>query len=151
MVQKNLVWTKTWHNIWFEIGPTFVCGTMNLCFYRNNWAATRPNQQNDLYAQRRLRSAWESAQTDQSSLCAQWIVKDPAFLHADSKDWSDWVDAQSDTNLRWVHRSFCWFCRVAAQIIFKSYPYWIVFMAFVVLLYNCEILEFWNSVNTDIA
>ena len=37
-------------------------------------------------AQRRLRSAWASAQSDQSSLCAQWVAKDPMFLHADSED-----------------------------------------------------------------
>ena len=43
-----------------------------------------------LCAQRRLRSAWASAQSDQSSLCAQWVVKDPSFLHANSKD-SDWT------------------------------------------------------------
>ena len=39
-----------------------------------------------LCAQRRLRSAWASAQSDQSSLCAQWVAKDPSFLHADNKD-----------------------------------------------------------------
>ena len=39
-----------------------------------------------LCAQRRLRSAWASAQSDQSSLCTQWVAKDPSFLHADSKD-----------------------------------------------------------------
>ena len=37
-------------------------------------------------AQRRLRSAWAFAQSDQPSLCAQWVAKDPSFLHADSKD-----------------------------------------------------------------
>ena len=26
------------------------------------------------------------AQSDQSSLCAQWVAKDPSFLHADSED-----------------------------------------------------------------
>ena len=36
------------------------------------------NQQNDLCAQRRLRSAWSK-----SSLCAQWEAKDPRILHAD--------------------------------------------------------------------
>ena len=36
-----------------------------------------------LCAQRRLRSAWVSAQSDQSSPCAQWVAKDPSFLHAD--------------------------------------------------------------------
>ena len=39
-----------------------------------------------LCAQRRLRSAWASAQSDQSSLCTQWVAKDPSFLHADSED-----------------------------------------------------------------
>ena len=37
-------------------------------------------------AQRRLRSAWASAQFDQSSLCAQWVAEGPRFLHADSED-----------------------------------------------------------------
>ena len=37
-----------------------------------------------LCTQRRLRSAWASAQSDQSSLCAQWVAKDPSFLCADS-------------------------------------------------------------------
>ena len=39
-----------------------------------------------LCAQRRLRSAWASALSDQSLLCAQWEAKDPGFLHADSED-----------------------------------------------------------------
>ena len=37
-------------------------------------------------AQQRLRSAWASTQSDQSSLCTQWVAKDPRFLHVDSKD-----------------------------------------------------------------
>ena len=32
------------------------------------------------------RSARASAQSDQSSLCAQRVAKDPSFLHADSED-----------------------------------------------------------------
>ena len=37
--------------------------------------------------QRRLRSAWASAQSDQSlSLCAHWVAKDPSFLLAHSED-----------------------------------------------------------------
>ena len=50
------------------------------------WATAWQNQQNGLCAQRRLRSAWAYAQSDQSSLCAQWVAKDPRFLHADSED-----------------------------------------------------------------
>ena len=46
-------------------------------------------------AHRRLRSAWASAQSDQSSLCAQWVAMDPSFLHADSED-------SDQTGLLWV-------------------------------------------------
>ena len=54
-----------------------------------------------LCTQRRLRSAWTSAQPDQSSLCTQWVAKDPSFLHADVP--------------------FCWFCHEAAQVWSDSY------------------------------
>ena len=37
-------------------------------------------------AQRRLRSASASNQSDQSLMCAQWVAKDPRFLHSDSED-----------------------------------------------------------------
>ena len=62
----------------------------------------------------------------ESSLCAQWVAKDPRFLHADSEDWSEWADAQADLSLRirpvWsesslgAHVIFLWFCHAAAQI-----------------------------------
>ena len=39
-----------------------------------------------MYAQWRLRSAWASTQSDQYTLCALWVAKDPSFLHADSED-----------------------------------------------------------------
>ena len=49
-----------------------------------------------------IRPVWS-----ESSLCAQWVAKDPSFLHADSEDWSDWADAQADLSLRWAHMPFC--------------------------------------------
>ena len=57
------------------------------------------------------------AQSDQSSLCAQWVAKDSSFLHADSEDWSDWADAQADLNLRLAHMPLCWFCHEAAHLV----------------------------------
>ena len=57
------------------------------------------NLQNRMCAQQILRSAWVSPQSDQSSLCAQWVAKNPSFLHVDSKGWSDWADAQADLSL----------------------------------------------------
>ena len=66
-----------------------------------------------LCAQRRLRSAWASSQSDQFSLCAYWVAKDPSFLHADSEN-SDqtgrmlrliWVFAGRTLILRVLSRS----------------------------------------------
>ena len=39
-------------------------------------------------AQKKLRSAWASTQSDQSSLCARWVAKDKdlSFLHEDGED-----------------------------------------------------------------
>ena len=54
----------------------------------------------------------------ESLLCAQWVAKDPSFLHADSKDWPDWGVAQADLSLRWAHMPFCWFCHDAAHFFF---------------------------------
>ena len=46
-----------------------------------NWAASWQNQQNGMCAQRRLRSAWASAQSDQSLRCAfSWLLRTQSFL-----------------------------------------------------------------------
>ena len=37
-----------------------------------------------------------------------WVLSYP--LSALQRLWSDWASALSDLSLRWVHRSFCWFC-----------------------------------------
>ena len=66
-----------------------------------NWATSWQNQQNVLCAQRILRSACASAQSDQSSQCAQWVAEDTMFLHAESEGsdqivrmpWLIWVSA----------------------------------------------------------
>ena len=77
--------------------------------------------------QRRLRSAWASAQSDQSSLCAQWAAKDPRFLHADSEDSDQPGHRTVKTLIRlgrcpgWSESSLgtqplCWFCHEAAHM-----------------------------------
>ena len=54
-----------------------------------------------------IRPVWS-----ESSLCAQWVAKEPGFLHTDSEDWSDWADTQADLSLRWAHTHFVDFvCR----------------------------------------
>ena len=44
----------------------------------------------------------EESDQPESSLCAQWVAKDPSFLHADSDQTG--------------HTSVCWFCHEAAQL-----------------------------------
>ena len=51
-----------------------------------------------------IRPVWS-----ESSLCTQWVAKDPSFLPADSEDWSDWADTQADQSLRWAHTHFVGF------------------------------------------
>ena len=66
----------------------------------------------------------------ESSLCAQWVAKDPGFLHEDSEDWSDWVDDQADLSLRWVHNHIVGF--VTRQLNYKNsfYPSLFIFVCF---------------------
>ena len=52
----------------------------------NIWAVALQNQQNDLCALRRLRSAWASAQSDQSSLSAWRNLGSLATHWAHSED-----------------------------------------------------------------
>ena len=69
-------------------------------------------------AQRRLRSAWASAQSDRvfaGRMKKAWVLSYP--LSAQRRLWSDWADAQADLSIRWAHMPFCWFCHEAAQIV----------------------------------
>ena len=63
----------------------------------------------------------EDSVWSEPSLCAQWVAKDPSFLHADIEDWSDWVDGQADLSLRWWHMPVCWFCHEAANLLVNVY------------------------------
>ena len=60
------------------------------------------NQQNDLCTQRRLRSAWAFAQSDQSFRC-------PHDESRQQRLWLDWADAQADLSLCWAHSYFVGF------------------------------------------
>ena len=84
--------------------------------------AARQNQKNDLCAQRRLRSAWASAQSEQSLRCPHEEALGP-YLPTESttKTLIRRVNAQADLSLCWAHRSFCWFCHVAAQILVHDF------------------------------
>ena len=63
-----------------------------------------------LCAQQRLRSAWVSAQSDQSLHCAlNRKLKGQCFFMRQWRLWSDWADAQTDLSLRWAHSHFVGF------------------------------------------
>ena len=79
----RLIWVFAEHQYHFL---DFAVFGSNGIFWKAIWAIAWQNQQNDLCTPRRLRSDLASTQSDQTSLCAQWVVKDPSFLHADSKD-----------------------------------------------------------------
>ena len=53
-------------------------------------------------------------QSDQSSLCAQWVAKDSRFLHANSL--IRLGGCQADLSLPWAYRSLYWFCHAQAQM-----------------------------------
>ena len=110
--------TKTWLPFYCELWPQ--TGTIG--------AASWQNQQTGMCAQRRLRWAWASAQSDQSLRCLHEEMKKAWFLSyplstqrtlirlwAHSELWFDWADAQADLGLRWTHMPLCWFCHEAAH------------------------------------
>ena len=116
------------------------CLNLNNYFLTMNYydshigAASWQNKQNGMCAQRKLRSAWASAQSDQSLRCVLSGPKGPklsscgqrrlwsdcADAQADLRLWSDWADAQADLSLRWAHMPFCWFCHEAAHMILSG-------------------------------
>ena len=90
---------------WIETSHLFLSNTTAIIIEpphdKTNKVAVRPAKAQISLG---IRPVWS-----QSSLCAQWVAKDPSFLHADSKDWSDWADAQADLSLRWAHSHFVGF------------------------------------------
>ena len=71
------------------------------------WAATW-NQQSDC-APNKVTVRPAKTQISLGIRRAEWVAKDPSFLHADSENWSDWADAQADLSLRWAHSHFVGF------------------------------------------
>ena len=91
-----------------------------------------------LWAQWRLRSAWASAQSDQSSpsLIRVFAVHSKCSWGFNVSScglrrlWSDWADAQADLSLHWAHMPFFWFCHEVAhlkQFLMKHKPCFKIF------------------------
>ena len=59
-----------------------------------------------------LRQVWSG-----SSLCTQWVAKDPSFLHADSKESDQTARMPRPICYCWAHMRFCWFCHADADML----------------------------------
>ena len=81
------------------------------------WAAAWQNQRNNLCAQQRLRSAWASAQSDESSLSAWRNIGPLTTYWAHSED----SDQTGQMPRSMGAQSFCWFCRETAQTSFWKF------------------------------
>ena len=73
------------------------------------WAASWQNQRSDCAPSENSDQPGHPPSLIRVFACAQWVAKDPMFLHADSEDWSDWADVQADLSLRWAHSHFVGF------------------------------------------
>ena len=99
------------------IGATLVifCIHMHRNMYTNNkgmvyfdciWATAWQNQQNDVRPAKTQISLGIHPVWSESSLAA-WRNFGSLATH--------WADTQADLSLRWVHKSFCWFCHAATH------------------------------------
>ena len=66
-------------NIFTELATSF-------SVTQHKWATSWQNQQNDCVPNEDSDQPGHSPVRSESSLCPQWVAKDPSFLHADSKD-----------------------------------------------------------------
>ena len=71
MPSTGCVWEQRLHQVNYAYANSLQCHTQWFMkwFQYENWSTAWQNQQNHLCAQRRLRSAWASAQSDQSQRC----------------------------------------------------------------------------------
>ena len=111
-------------------------------FLETFWAAAWQNQQNDLCAQQRLRSAWASAQPDQSSLSAWRSIGSWASHSAYSED-SD--QTGRTPMLIWVRWRTCHFIGFVMLRLFSLFSYKCVSFAAIHFVQNYLLL--WKSLN----
>ena len=91
----------------------------------NRWAAARQNQQNDMCAQRRLRSTWLiSVFAERKCRFVGFVLRRLRmhyyyycyyyyyyYMYSDQTGWMP----RLILSLCWAQMSFCWFCRAVAQ------------------------------------
>ena len=100
---------------------------------QKNWKITfeplhDKTQQSGMCAQQRIRSAWASAQSDQSLCCPHKARVLSYPLSAQQRHWPDCADAHADLSLRWAHSHFVGF--VMRRLI------WLYYYVIILLLLN---------------
>ena len=109
-----LTWKQTRRNQWFISYSEWTLVLSQCHPPEYLWSYEPPHdktQQNDLCAQRRLRSAWRVFEVRMKK---HWVLSYP--LSALRRLWSDWANAQADLSLRCAHMPYCLFCHEAAQL-----------------------------------
>ena len=106
----KLIWVFAGHTVTLLV---LSCrGSFLILVLSNSWAASWQNQQNGMCAQRRLRSAWASAQSDQSLRCLRSL----ATLERTAKTLirlggcPGWFESSLGA------QPFCWFYHEAAHL-----------------------------------
>ena len=101
-----------------------------------------------LCAQRRLRSAWAFAQSDQSLRCA---LNGLLSSCGQRRLWSDWADTQADLSLRWVLSHFVGFVTrrlISLTALLRLYP--IIIVPNVSRIYKAGILRNHFNIGTAV-
>ena len=94
MIQPLLSYEVPWVKEWKEVKKGTSIDEAGKWILK--WATSWQNQQNVMCAQQRLRSAWASAQSDESLRCPHeeaWVLS--YQLSIQRRLWTDWPDAQS--------------------------------------------------------
>ena len=125
--KKSAVKTHLWKWDYFDTNNicngTIMMMSDNESYTIYKWASARWNLQIGICAQRRLRSAWASAQFDQSLRCA-FLIGSLGPTHSSCgqrRFWLDWVHAQADLSLRCAHMSCCRLFHALAQTRLVNY------------------------------
>ena len=119
-------WGSSWQPLMCKADIITVLCRYRLCQELVKWATTWQNQQSDCVPSEDSDQPGHT-QSDQSSLCAQWVAKDPSFIHAHNKD-SDQTWRMPRLSLCWAHSHFVgfvmsrlksWYWRNSADLLHK--------------------------------
>ena len=121
------------------------------CFLFHNTAfiiraASWQNQQNGMCAQRRLRSAWASAQSDESIRCPHEESLGPYLpIERIAKALIRLGGCPGGSESSLGAQSFCWFCHEAAQLPLSRAVWWPPAVMFVIVFLDHTVFFVWKN------